>query len=284
MKKHLLSLMAVAFFSTAAIAQTLTFPITFEDGIFPGVITTQYPYGAFRFNAGVTGSVVNNPKVEGINTSAKVATFTSGGTAFFNLDLNKNGQSYDTKPYDRFSLKMYVTDAAGTAITNISTVKLQLDGNSTPATEVIDVAPVYNGAWATVTFTIPKNRTYQMLQVRLNQARTGTPATAATDVYYFDDVRLYDSALAGVEKVSLNSNVYPSVLKKSSSLNVELENAENISMDIFSVNGMMVKNIFKGNPNATSFSVPVELSASGVYLLRIKNDDGRTSYKKLIVE
>lgn len=275
MKKLLLSMLAVVLISSAAMAQTIINPITFEDGVH---------LAALRYSTGITGSVVDNPKVEGINTSSKVAKFVSGGTAFFNLDLNKNGQVFDTKPFDRIRMKVYVTDASGNAITNITTIRLQLDGNSDVAS-IIDVTPTFNGAWATVEFSFPLNRTYQMFQIRLNQARTGTPSTAATDVYYYDDIEFFSSTTTVLRHaINLNTKCYPSILKNSSDLQVELQKQENVSMDLFNVNGMLIKHLYTGNPNANKFSVPVEVANKGIYLVRIKNDEGATSFSKLIIE
>ncbi len=274
MKKLLLSMLAVVLISSAAMAQTISNPITFEDGALPAAIRPGTANGIV---------IADNPKVDAVNATSKVAKYTSGGSAFINLDLNQNGQTFNTSGYDRFRVKLYVTDASSTPITNITKVRLQLDGSSDPA-NIIDVNPNLDGNWVTVEFTIPK-KNYNMFQIRFNYERNGNPASAANDIYYFDDLYFFDSTTTVLRHtVNLNTKLYPSILKNSSELHVELQKQENVSMDLFNVNGMLIKHLYTGNPNANKFSVPVEVANKGIYLVRIKNDEGATSFSKLIIE
>jgi hypothetical protein len=148
----------------------LGFPLTFESA------SLNYEWGTFE-NGAV--SLINNPHQDGINTSAKVMSFSKGanlwGGAYLSLtdpvDFNTNAV-----------IKMKVwSPAAGVPVI----VKFEQLTNANVNVERNGVTTVAN-QWEEMTFdftgTVTANN-YQKLVVFLNAGVAGTG-----DTYYFDDI------------------------------------------------------------------------------------------------
>jgi hypothetical protein len=137
-------------------------------------------------------SIANNPVKDAVNHSSAVMQLSkTSGTAVFSILLNKEGESFPTNGFDRFRFKFYVEDKSKNPITDITKVKLHINGSQTEAlTREID--PKLNGGWVTLTFDIPASNAREKLQVRLNVERESTQSNH-TDKYYIDDIEFFNS-------------------------------------------------------------------------------------------
>jgi len=155
-------------------AETLVLPLTFQS------TTLTYSFTDF---GGATSVVVDNPHVNGINTSTKVGALTKSSGAqgwagsFIELASPINFSSQST-------IKMKVWSPASPI-----TVKLKLENLANNNINIErDVATTVSNGWEELTFDfsgIINSNNYQRVVVFFDFGNAGTGAT-----YYFDDIRL----------------------------------------------------------------------------------------------
>lgn len=164
--KHLL-IIVILFSSLNLFSQSL--PIDFESDI-----TTE---NFIDFDGG-TAMVIENPQMNGINTSARVAQIVRDGGAIWagsKIDLANN---LDFSTSNKISMKVYTTAPAGTV------VKFKLEGNGS---DERDVVTTVSNEWEELTwdFTgVAPN--YNSVVFMFDFGNTGNGSEAST--FLFDDI------------------------------------------------------------------------------------------------
>ncbi|NEN23052.1 T9SS type A sorting domain-containing protein [Cryomorpha ignava] len=98
----------------------------------------------------------------------------------------------------------------------------------------------------------------------------------------------YISSTVGLDKVSPVNNItiFPVPIVNDFTVNLNLEGADNVTFELFSIDGRMVaqlgKEFLPKGENTRSFTLP-QSTASGVYLLQIKTPDSALM-KKILVQ
>jgi len=157
---------------TVTISNPILFPIDFQSA------TLNYAFNNF---GGAIASVVNNPHLDLVNTSSKVAQLVKANGAEVWAGANLTlGQPINLTTQKKISMKVWVPQAG-------ITVKMKLENLTEPniSTEVNATSTMAN-AWETLYFDFTAANTansYQKCVVFFDFGQTGTGQT-----YYFDDI------------------------------------------------------------------------------------------------
>jgi hypothetical protein len=160
------------------------FPITFEN---PAVVYSFVPTGSFNY------SLVSNPKILGINLSAKVGKFTKVSAA---VPMSGTSSQLD-RPIDfsnGFKVKVWAYNPVAIYIGKKVTIELASADGGTPANGVaiLKTAFTTSGAWEELVFdfstivpSIPSTAKFNQLIIRFDDTVTGKGQT-----FYLDEFRL----------------------------------------------------------------------------------------------
>lgn len=149
---------------------TISLPISFETA----VTTADF----VNFDGG-TATVVANPFVEGINTSATVGSIVRDGGAVFAGSKIALGENLDFSTLTKMSMKVYTTAPVGTV------VKFKLEGG--PAAAEMDVVTTVSGEWETLEWIFlgaPNDNNELVFMFDFGNIGDGT----TNSTFYFDDV------------------------------------------------------------------------------------------------
>ncbi|WP_367388581.1 T9SS type A sorting domain-containing protein [Lewinella sp. LCG006] len=165
MKQVYLLLLLFAF----AIGNTQSLPFDFENGI-----TTA----DFEDFDGGTATVIPNPQMSGINTSATVAQIVRNGGAVFAGSKILLAENLDFSTLNTLSMKVFTTAPVGT------TVKFKLEGVGAAER---DVQTTVSNEWETLTWDFtgtPANFNYLVFMFDFGNVGDGS----ANSTFLFDDV------------------------------------------------------------------------------------------------
>ncbi len=148
-------------------------PLDFENGI----VDTDF----LNFNGSIA-SVIANPQIEGINTSATVGQIVrNGGESFASSRLFLESP-IDLATQSQIAMKVYTTAPVGTRI------KLELEGSGAANTS-LDYLTTVSGAWEIATFNFNGHENvYDKIQFLFDFGNVGDGT--ATSTFLFDDVVL----------------------------------------------------------------------------------------------
>jgi hypothetical protein len=151
----------------------MSLPIDFETGI----VDTDF----LNFNGSIA-SVIANPQIEGINTSATVGQIVRDGGDFFASSRLFFESTIDLSTQSQISMKVYTTAPVGTRI------KLELEGSSAPSTN-LDYLTTVSGEWEIATFNFSgHDNVYDKMQFLFDFGNVGDGTANST--FLFDDVQL----------------------------------------------------------------------------------------------
>lgn len=163
-------LILVSFLVTSLFCTAQSLPFTFESDITTGDFTD--------FDGG-TATVISNPQVSGINTSATVAQIIRNGGTIWSGSKVQLSQNLDLSNEGVFSMKLFTTAPAGIIM------KLKLEGDGAPVE--INVPTTTSGEWEELSwdFTgLPGN--YNNIVFMFNYGVVGDGSMSST--FLFDDV------------------------------------------------------------------------------------------------
>ncbi len=148
-------------------------PLDFENGI----VDTDF----LNFNGSIA-SVIANPQIEGINTSATVGQIVrNGGESFASSRLFLESP-IDLATQSQIAMKVYTTAPVGTRI------KLELEGSGAANTS-LDYLTTVSGTWEIATFNFSGHENvYDKMQFLFDFGNVGDGT--ATSTFLFDDVEL----------------------------------------------------------------------------------------------
>jgi len=227
-------------------AQTL--PIDFETAV------------TFEDFSGGTGTVIDNPQSNGINTSAKVGQIVRDGGEIWAGSKILLENYLDFSTMNNISMKVFMTAPVGT------TVKMKLEGL---ADTDIDVQTTVTGEWETLTWDFagqPMN-TFNYLVFMLDYGTTGDGSETST--FLFDDVvQSSDGTQTGGAQIDFPVNF------ESATVNYTLtdfgENASSMVADPTDANNQVIQVVKPANAEewagttigtATGFATNLPLAA-----------------------
>jgi len=136
---------------------------------------------------GTLTAPVDNPAVNAVNSSAKVAQYVKSNTTGYSLLLAESPTPFDLSVFNQFKVKIYATAA--------TQVLAKLEGPGVAAIEKLKNIAVVN-AWQEYTFDFSAQATNTGLTKLILFFDPGVDASA--DTYYFDDICAVPNPCPGV--------------------------------------------------------------------------------------
>jgi hypothetical protein len=251
----------------------------------------------FGFHSGILDSLVNNPAINSIDTSAHCAKYIRDTTLYDNLQIHTNGKLEDVSMYasplpsaPHFKMKLYSTAPIGTQVV------IQLGSSSItgyPAgvhSEYTAVTSAIN-AWQTLTF----NFSQMIPGGTVGPANIDKivilfdPNTMHTDTMYFDDLmgpEVVPVGIANLENVSpfkLFQNS-PNPVKNITHINFQLNTAGPVSLKLYDMLGNPVASLLEQTMKPGGYSIPVEMNdfPNGIYFYVLKKEGVSRSMKMIV--
>lgn len=243
---------------------TASLPIDFE-----GDVNTSY----FNDFDGAVATVIDNPQMNGINTSDFVCRIIrSGGETYAGSKLFLNGNlNFSSLGY--ISMKVYTEAPTGTL------AKLKLEGENGAETEV-NVETTVSGAWDTLIWDFTDAPAdFNSLVFMFDFGSIGDSTAAST--FLFDDIQqTNEDGTTGIQNIREISglNCYPNPVKDR--LTITSESQEITTVFLYDILGNQVLAI---SPNSPLVTIDVADLASGVYIARISTAT-EVGSMKLIIE
>ncbi|MEY2692406.1 MAG: hypothetical protein RIT03_796 [Bacteroidota bacterium] len=214
-------------------------------------------------------SVINNPYPTGINTSAHAGILIKNNGPEWSGSFIELGSAINFSASQTFKMKVFAPQVG-------SVVKLKLENLTNAAFNVeVDASTTVANEWHELSFTFPginSANNYKRVVVFFNFGVIGTG-----EYYLFDDIRL---ALP----LSTVSNEQPALVVSpnpaSDSVTINMNNAMQ-KITILSTLGQVVQEEYVSGMQ-TAFSI-ANLN-SGLYVLVVQTQDGKTATSKLIKE
>jgi ligand-binding sensor domain-containing protein len=105
-------------------------------------------------------------------------------------------------------------------------------------------------------------------------------------VYIYSENNLLLKSTEVKEKEEKIFSVYPNPFSKNTTISFHLEKEENVKVEVFDLNGRLVKNVFEGTKNQGIQNIEVSLdnNSSGVYFCRIIVGDKQNVLKLVFIE
>lgn len=248
--------------------ETLTLTDAFDDQIngigtqspdaslpFPSSATRDNFFGEdVNFTDGAAGSTVSNEPTGGFTLSG----LTAGKYYSFKIFASRTGVT------DNRETKYTITGNAGA-----QTATLNASENTTNVASILNVQPNGSGE---ITIQVEK----------------GPNNTNSNGFYYLGAIEMTktDTTLSS-DSFSVNGlvNIYPNPSSEYINISLSLKEAARVKINLYDVNGKLVKTILNENKSAGSFIKTWDRSnvASGLYILEI-DADGRTHHSKLILK
>jgi hypothetical protein len=105
---------------------------------------------------------------------------------------------------------------------------------------------------------------------------------------YLDDINILgvngiDAPDAGIQQFS----VFPNPLQDNSVVSFSLDNAQDVTLQLFDMSGRLVVDMYNGSLNAGQHQFPVQTAeklSSGMYFVRLTTAEGRMVTQKLIAQ
>lgn len=244
-----------------------TLPVDFESS----VISSD-----FRNFFGGYSTVIPNPQMVGVNTSAKVGQFVrSGGQSWAQSKLILS-DSMDFSSKSSISMKVYTDAPVGTLL------KLKVESTGSGAANEKDVLTTVSGGWATYEWDFAGDPpVYNVLTFMLGY---GTPNTASpTATYLIDDIQqTIPGGTLNIESLTKEETIqyYPN--PSTDRVNFSSKEEKIASIVLFDVLGNQVASI---TPNSSRTSIDVSNLPNGIYIAKVtmQNNSALRSIK-LVVE
>lgn len=244
-----------------------------EDGTTGTLTLNVFANGAGESNADVT--IVDNPSVSGINTSAKVAQFlrrTGGGAASY-TGAYSGGQVVD------FTTNKYVH--VKVLKTKVSPVKFKIQGGPDGDREIASTEPYATAdVWQDMVFLITESGVYPTVVFFPDFE---DPLVDTGDIMvYFDDIVINN--IATPTTLGLNSNttkskiaLYPSAVKNELNINAVSKIS---SLSIYNMQG---KKVYEGkNLAAGTNQVNMSSYSKGMYVVKMVTENGEKISQKIV--
>lgn len=240
-----------------------TLPIDFESS----VVSSD-----FQNYFGGYSTVIPNPNVLGINTSATVGQFVrSGGQSWAQSKLILS-DSLDFSSKSSISMKVYSDAPVGTLL------KLKVESTGSGAANEKNVLTTVSGAWATYEWDFAGDPpVYNVLTFMLGY---GTPNTAdSLATYLLDDIQqTVPGGTLSVKNLDQHGliQIYPN--PSTNKVNFSSQNKNIASVVLYNLLGNEVVSI---KPNKLSVSIDVSDLPNGIYIAKvtIQNSNTVRSYK-----
>ncbi len=234
-----------------------------------------------------TFDVVDNPKAEGINTSAKVQQFTpdpNSGFPIFLHDYAANGEPpVDFNEWPVYKLKVY-TEVQNARLN----FKFENDGNTEFQEITVDVTP---GAWEELTFDFTGRTTSTPLIKMVifpNFLTQGEPKDGA---WYFDDLVRAKVVNVATEddqvptSFALDQN-YPNPFNPTTQIRYTTDQSGQIELKVYNLLGVEVATLVDQVQPAGEHAVSFDGSdlPSGVYLYRLTQGTKISTKQMMLVK
>jgi hypothetical protein len=251
----------------------------------------------FGFYSGTLDSLINNPAISAIDSSAHCARYIRDTTLYDNLQIHINGKLEDISVYasplpsaPHIKMKLYSTAPVGTPVV------IQLGSSS--------ISGYPAGLHSEYTAVTTARNAWQLLTFNFSQMITGgtvgpasidkivilfDPNTMHTDTMYFDDltgpevVPVGIGALENLSPFKLFQNS-PNPVKNITHINFQLNSSGPVSLKLYDMLGNPVALLIDQSMKQGGYSIPVEMNdfPNGIYFYVLKKE-GVTRSMKMIV-
>lgn len=244
-----------------------TLPVDFESS----VVSSDFR----NFFGGYT-TVIPNPQMVGVNTSATVAQFVrSGGQSWAQSKLILS-DSMDFSSKSSVSMKVYTDAPVGTLL------KLKVESTGSGAANEKDVLTTVSGGWATYEWDFAGDPpVYNVLTFMLGY---GTPNNAsASATFLFDDIQqTVPGGTLSIETLTTEKTIqfYPN--PSTNKVNFSSEYGTISTLILFDLLGNQVASL---NSNSDKVSLDVSHLPNGIYVAKISmHENKEVKSLKLVVE
>jgi hypothetical protein len=236
-------------------------PIDFESSVLSSDFINQF---------GAITTIVPNPLVGGINTSATVAQFLKSGGQVWARSLLELNNNIDFSNLSAITMKVYTEAPVGT------TLKLKVESTNSGAANEKDVVTTVSGAWASYTWDFTGDPpVYNVLTFMYGYGTIGDASPTST--FYIDDiVQTNTSGSIGIESAALEQGVevFPNPANDYITLS-----SETAKMEVVSLFDFMGNQVLEAHPDSHKTTLSISNLASGVYIAIVSTKDGLSKLK-----
>lgn len=233
-------------------------PLDFES------TTLNYQWGEF----GAPVTVIDNPQISGINTSARVAQIVKNAGPDWNGSFITLDAPFSLSTETRVSAKFF-SPRAGIKMM----MKLEDEGY---ATAEILVATTVANEWETLTFDFEGadvTKAYTKLVIICDRETEGDGSAAHT--YLVDDIALVDKATALSSSSENNIKIYTN----SGILHINgLDEFMNGTVQVYNISGALVLSHI-----ISQTSESLNLNAQGIYLVRLSDETNQSVVSQKVI-
>ncbi len=261
-------------------AQDLEVLCDWEDG--STCLSWDFVDGATTFD------IVDNPLMEGINTSAKVQQFTTdpaSGFPIFVHDYAANAEpNVDLMEWPVYRMKVYTEVSGGSIL-----LKFETTDPGSPDNREIQMA-VTPGSWQELTFnfTSPSPGALIKMVIFPNFLTQGTPTDGT---WYFDDLVRAKSVSTSTEddqlpaSFSLDQN-YPNPFNPTTSIRYSTDQVGPVELKVYNLLGVEVATLVDHVQSAGQHTVTFDATdlPSGVYFYRLSNADKTVTRRMMLMK
>ncbi len=231
---------------------------------------------------------VKNVNCFGNNTGA-VFTTGNGGTAPTTLIWSNSQTAFDLANLSAGSYSATLTDANGCSANVTATVTqptAALSGSATTTDEIqggtlgsVNLTPA--GGTAPYTYNWSNGTTTEDLAA-VSAGSYSCTITDANGCSYAVSATV--SFVTGVENVKDNFSVsvYPNPTQNNTLIELNLNTAENVTVEIYNLGGQLVRQFAAGNVLSTKFEVNFSNEAAGVYYAKVKAGDANATIRIVV--
>jgi hypothetical protein len=242
-------------------------PIDFESSVISSDFSNFF---------GGTGTVIPNPQMTGINTSATVARFIrSGGQSWAQSKLELTDYM-DFSTLSTISIKVYTEAPVGTLL------KLKVESTTTEAANELDALTTVSGAWETYTWDFAGDPpVYNVLTFMFGYGSIGDASPNST--FLFDDInQTTPGGTTGIASQSQTSDFRFFPNPTADRLTITSEKSSISSISIFDLLGNLEMVL---SLNQSQVTMDVSDLDSGIYTARITTqEEGVVQNIKFVIE
>jgi hypothetical protein len=239
-------------------------PIDFESTVLNSDFINQF---------GAITTIVPNPLVGGMNTSATAAQFLKSGGQVWARSLLELSNNIDFSNLSAITMKVYTEAPVGT------TLKLKVESTNSGAANEKDVVTTVSGAWASYTWDFAGDPpVYNVLTFMYGYGIIGDASPNST--FYIDDiVQTNASGSIGVESIAIEQGV--AVFPNPANENITLS-FETAKMEVVSIFDFMGNQVLVAFPNSYKTTIPISELPNGVYMAIVATKYGLSKVKLLV--
>lgn len=273
----------VTFFNDEGALSKIDLPVSFDEETFDYTLTD------FEGASTVLGEDPTDPSnMVAITTKAKGSPNYAGTTVGTDLGFASR------IPFSESNTKMNVRVYSPKANINVR-LKVE-DHNSNTLTAETDAKVTLANTWETIEFDFSNvatgtnpfnlNTFFDMASIFFDYESNGDDS-----VYYWDDLAFGAIVTSSEEERDVSSpfrteliGSYPNPFNPATTIQYQVDRAQNITVDVFNINGQKVATLFSGRNSTGIHTLKWNASsnASGVYFVRLISDSGMSTIKLLL--